>query len=407
MYVHSNHIPQPPHSAGLRYQGLRPRIDASQVPSPIEIVEEDRLKWEDRAYGTLPGSYVPASTSDFIAIDQGNSSPKFARVTTWKFPSSSRLASECQIPLAAVFQPFAELDPVEEPVPLVHTGESGPARCGRCRALDANLMRLDHLQRPELNKGTVDFVVPKEYWAINPPEGITLPYYTVTPPSTGPRPPEPMKYIFAFDVSYDAVQSEFLSSACACVLRILFGGTTADGASIDACFPPESSVAFITYDQTIHFYDISSDLAPMLVVPDLEEVFVPLQRGLFINPIQRRDTVESFLSALPGRFQHASMPDVALGSLLRSCLASLAGHGGHVLVFSSAIPTIGIGQLKGQPNESELFDTDKERVMYKPRDEAWTEIGQDCALDGIAVTMVLAPHKYMDIGSIGAYLLQH
>ncbi|KAG6828348.1 hypothetical protein H0H92_008287 [Tricholoma furcatifolium] len=396
MYVHSNHIPQPPHSAGLKYQGLRPRIDASQVPSPIEIVEEDRLKWEDQAYGTLPGNYAPASTTDFIAIDQGNSSPKFARVTTWKFPATSHLVTECQIPLAAVFQPFAELDPVEEPVPLVHTGEAGPAR------LDANLMRLDHLQRPELNKGTVDFVVPEEYWAINPPQGFISPYHSVTPHKTGPRPPEPMKYIFAFDVSQEAVQLGLSSSACACVSRILFGGTTADGASFDACFPPESSVAFLTFDQTIHFYDLSADSVPMLVVPDIEEVFVPLQRGLFVNPVQRRETIESFLETLPVRFESASRTESALGSLLRSCHAALAGIGGQVIVFAGTIPTVGIGHLSAPPNETELFDTDKERVMFGPRDESWTEIGQDCAVEGIGVNLVLTPIKYMDVGSIGA-----
>ncbi|KAG6841490.1 hypothetical protein C0991_010348 [Blastosporella zonata] len=65
------------------------------------------------------------------------------------------------------------------------------------------------------------------------------------------------------------------------------------------------------------------------------------------------------------------------------------------------MPTIGIGRVKDQPIESELFDTDKERTMYKPRDETWTEIGHDLTVDGIGVNIVLAPFKYMDIGSVG------
>ncbi|KAG6849961.1 hypothetical protein H0H93_003150 [Arthromyces matolae] len=314
--------------------GLRPRIDVSQVPSPIQLVEEDRLKWEDQAYGTLPGNYAPASTSDYIAIDQGTASPKFARVTTWKFPSSSRLADECQIPLAAVFQPFAELDPVEEPVPLVETGDSGPARCGKCRAyvnpwcsLDANLMRLDQLQRPELSKGVVDFAVPEEYWAINPAQGFNLPYHTFEPQKPGSsRPPKPMNYIFAFDVSNEAVKYGFFRSACACVSRLLFGGTTTDGASFDACFPPESSAAFLTYDSMIHFYDLSTSTPRMLVVPDIEEVFVPLKEGLFVKPNQRRETLESFLESLPSRFENTPPSNAALGSLLRTCQASLVSN---------------------------------------------------------------------------------
>ena len=137
---------------GLRHNiGLRAAIDPHQIPSPIEVFEGDQEKWENQTFMTLPGTHSPLSTSDYVAVDQGtfvrvfivsynltrlsvgNSSPRYIRMTTWNFPASSRLANECAIPLAAIIQPFADQDPSEEPIPVVESGEGGPARCSKCR----------------------------------------------------------------------------------------------------------------------------------------------------------------------------------------------------------------------------------------------------------------------------------
>ncbi|KAJ3550127.1 hypothetical protein NMY22_g625 [Coprinellus aureogranulatus] len=435
MYPHPNHIPQPPHSAGLDYKGLRPRIDPTQVPSPIEAIESDRVAWQTKAFPTLPGTHAPLCTSDFIAVDQGNASPKFARVSTWNMPYNHKLASECQIPLSAVFQPFADLDPREEPVPVIETGPSGPLRCKKCRGyvnpwclwvaggnrwkcnlceqetpvpsesfcnLDTNNLRLDYLQRPELHKGTYDFVVPEEYWAQHPPARLSMPYVSAESLPTGARPPVPMDYIFALDVSEQATRTGFLVDACNSLLQMLYGQSLEDGTTVEPYFPSTSRIGIITFDSSIHFHDLSSDLTPMLVVGDLDEVFTPMKEGLLVDPAERRTSVESLLQSLPNRFNGTVERCAALASAVRASLAALAGRGGHLIVFQSVIPTIGPGALPPAPSEDSMYGTGEEMKLHMPRDKIWLDIAEECVDDGVGVTLFLAPSAYIDVGSIGA-----
>ncbi|KZT02981.1 sec24-like protein [Laetiporus sulphureus 93-53] len=431
-------IPQPPHSAGLAFKGLRAAIDPQSIPSPIDAIEEDREKWEDQPYGTLPGGQAPLSTTDYVAIDQGNSSPKYIRVSTWNIPSTSRLASDCEIPIVAVIQPFADQDPREEPVPLVETGDLGPARCANCRGyinpwckwvsngerwkcnlcahetevapeyycnLDANLARLDHLQRPELNKGTVDFVVPDEYWAPHPPPKIAPLYLPLVPLSnSGNRQPQPMSYVFAFDVSLEAFQSGFTQAACTFLLEFLYGRETEDGQKIEPCFPADCKICIISFDRTIHFYNLSpqeADNAPMLVLPDVDDVFVPLRDGLFADPRESQRIITDLLSNMANLETHVPEPDAALGSALTACLGALTGLGGQVVLFAGVIPTTGIGALQPVVDESTLFGTDKEKTLFVPRGGFWRDLAVQCTEEGIGVNMFLGMSRPIDIASIG------
>jgi protein transport protein SEC24 len=242
----------------------------------------------------------------------GNSSPKFIRVSTWNVPSTSRLAEDLSIPIVAVIQPFADPDGREEQIPLIQGGVSGPARCEKCGAyvnpwctwtaggtrwkcnlcahetrgelakrailsldlfqqlkvepdyfssLDANFARLDYLERPELQKGTVDFDVSQSanYWASNPIQHLGL--FTTLPNPTlddAARRPENIRYVFVLEVSDTSTHSGFLSAACVALRAILYGRFAEDGSEVSpACLPSGSSILLATFDDNLHLHDLS------------------------------------------------------------------------------------------------------------------------------------------------------
>jgi protein transport protein SEC24 len=89
--------------------------------------------------------------------------------------------------------------------------------------------RTDYEYRPELRIGTVDYIVPEDYWA---------------------KPPQPIHYLFAVDVSLNAVQSGMLSSFCQSLNNILYGDDTSRR------LPDGAKIGLVTFDRSIHFYNL-------------------------------------------------------------------------------------------------------------------------------------------------------
>ncbi|PWY98802.1 hypothetical protein BCV70DRAFT_201594 [Testicularia cyperi] len=302
-------IAQPPHQAGQRFAGPRSKIDPDQIPSPVEMQDADQDFFDKEWFATCGRGGMPLSTTSFAAVDQGNCSPKHLRLTTYSLPATDEIAATSQLPIAVLLQPFAQLRLDESPIPVATFGESGPPRCKRCRAyinpwcvfveggqkwscnlcgtatevapdyfcnLDMSGRRVDFDQRPELSRGSIDFAVPKEYWAIQstPPASVLLP---VAPASartetakleskadpnakdyegttlglsgqgaqaaktatkaatealsqlqigkgrTTVRAPRPLTYLFAIDVSYSSVRSGALKSSVESIRETLYG----------------------------------------------------------------------------------------------------------------------------------------------------------------------------------------
>jgi protein transport protein SEC24 len=268
-------LPPQPSTPGVSAQG---RVDPEQIPSIPRARDGATQYYLNNLYPTMEQHLPPPGAVPFVAVDQGNSSPKFARLTLNNIPSSSDSLSSTGLPLGLILQPLAPLQAGETPIPVLDFGEIGPPRCRRCRAYinpfmtfrsggnklvcnmctfpndvspeyfaptDPTGIRVDRAQRPELTTGTVEYLVPKEYWS---------------------KPPVGLRWLFVLDVSQDAVQKGFLAAFCEGILSALYGEEIGDDSKDDAQtngemhdekpkLPIGSKVGFVTFDKTIHFFN--------------------------------------------------------------------------------------------------------------------------------------------------------
>jgi protein transport protein SEC24 len=411
--------PAAPHQTGggAAVGSAQGRVDPEQIPSVPKSRDAPAKYYLENVYPTMEHHLPPPATVPFVAFDQGNSSPKFARLTLNNIPLSAQALAATSLPLGMVLQPLAAQQEGEQSIPVLDFGETGPPRCARCRAYinpfmqfkaggnkvvcnlctypndvpgeyfaptDQSGVRVDRLQRPELTLGTVDFMVPKEYWS-KEPVGI--------------------RWLFLIDVTAEAVNRGFLHGFCEGVMNALYGGSdNVDGSQATSRIPKSAKVGIMTFDKEMHFYNLSPRLttAQMLVMSDLEDPFLPFSDGLFVDPEESKTVITALLTQLPSMFAEVKHPEPALLPTLNSAIAALTATGGKIVCSLAALPTWGPGRLFMR-DDGNVHNTDAEKKLLQTEHPGFKKTAEKMVQNGIGVDFFLAAPSggYLDIATIG------
>ena len=249
-----------------------------------------------------------------------NADPSYQRCTLNAIPTTQGVLNKSKLPLALVCTPFRSIKPGEEEVPVV--ADSVVARCRRCRAYinpyvtfidggsrykcalcgvsneipqlfdwdSVSNQPADRWQRAELNHAVVDFTAPAEYLV---------------------RPPQPLVYVFLIDVSYGAIQSGMVATATRTILESLERIPNADN---------RTKIAIIGFDTALYFFSLVSETteSSMMVVSDIEDVFLPKPTDLLVNLTECRAGIESLLGRINEMFAQTASPGSAMGPALQA-----------------------------------------------------------------------------------------
>ncbi|POS74836.1 transport protein sec24 [Diaporthe helianthi] len=391
--------------------------DLPSVPAARDAAQQHYLT---NIYPTFEKHVPPPACVSFVAFDQGNSSPKFARLTMNNIPATSEALHTTGLPLGLMLQPLARAQAGEAEVPVLDFGDIGPPRCRRCRAYINPFMmfrsggnkfvcnlctypndtppeyfcatspqgiRVDRDQRPELSRGTVEFVCPKEYYN---------------------REPVGLRWLFVIDVTQEAYNKGYLEAFCDGILATLYGADEAEEKDENGepkrRIPPNSRVGFVTYDKEVHFYNCSAALeqAQMMIMPDIEDPFVPLSDGLFVDAVESKAVISSLLTRLPQMFSAIKNPEPALLSTLNSAVSALEKTGGKIICSLSALPTWGPGRLfmrdDGKHPGGEI-----DKKLFTTEHPGWRKLAERMAAAGVGSDFFLAAPTggYLDIATIG------
>ncbi|KAG7559637.1 Sec23/Sec24 helical domain superfamily [Arabidopsis thaliana x Arabidopsis arenosa] len=379
------------------------KIDLNQIPRPGS--SSSPIMYETRVQNQA--NPPPPTTVDYITRDTGNSSPRYMRCTINQIPCTVDLLSTSGMQLALIVQPMALSHPSEEPIQVVDFGESGPVRCSRCkgymnpfmkfidqgrkficnlcgytdetpRDYQCNLgpdgRRRDADERPELCRGTVDFVATKEYMV---------------------RDPMPAVYFFLIDVSMNAIQTGATAATCSAIQQVLS----------DLPEGPRTFVGIATFDSTIHFYNLKRALQQplMLIVPDVQDVYTPLETDVIVQLSECRQHLEILLESIPTMFQESKSPESAFGAAVKAAFLAMKSTGGKLMVFQSVLPSVGIGALSSREADGRANASASEKEAHKllqPADKTLRTMAIEFAEYQVCVDLFITTQAYVDMASI-------
>ncbi|KAM7194616.1 hypothetical protein V8F33_007168 [Rhypophila sp. PSN 637] len=350
-----------------------------------------------------PPIILPPNSSVTPSPD-ANCAPKYVRSTLNAVPTTHSLLKKSKLPFALIIQPYAALHDLDDPVPVVQ--DQVISRCRRCRSyinpfvtfLDhghrwrCNMCNLtndvpqafdwdaaaqqsvDRWQRHELNHAVVEFVAPQEYMV---------------------RPPQPLVYLFLFDVSYAAVSTGLLATSARTILDSLNRIPNADR---------RTRLGFIAVDSSLHYFSVPKDTdengeTSMLVVSDLEEPFLPVPQDLLVPLADSRTSIENFLTKLPEMFVNNQDNGSCMGSALRAGHKLISPLGGKIAVLSASLPNLGEGKL-AMREDKKLLGTSKESTLLQTASGFYKSFAVECSKNQVSIDMFLFSSGYQDVASL-------
>uniref|UniRef100_A0A8D3CNF9 SEC24 homolog B, COPII coat complex component n=1 Tax=Scophthalmus maximus TaxID=52904 RepID=A0A8D3CNF9_SCOMX len=324
-----------------------------------------------------------------------NCSPQTFRCTLTSIPQTQALLNKARLPLGLLLHPFRDL----QQLPVITSNTI--VRCRSCRTyINPFVTFLDQRRwkcnlcyrvndvpdefmynpvtrsygephkRPEVQNATVEFIASSDYML---------------------RPPQPSVYLFVLDVSHNAVEAGYLKYFCESLLDNLdkLPGDT------------RTRVGFLTFDSTIHFYNLQEGLSQpqMLVVSDIDDVFIPSHDSLMVNLKESAELVKDLLTSLPAMFSQTRETHSALGPALQAAFKLMSPTGGRVTVFQTQLPTLGAGMLKSREDPNQRSST-KGVQHLGPATDFYKKLALDCSGQQIGVDLFLLSSQYADLASL-------
>lgn len=125
------------------------------------------------------------------------------------------------------------------------------------------------------------------------------------------RPPQPPLYIFIIDVSYSAISSGMVATAARTLLESLDRIPNDDS---------RTKISIIAVDSCLHFFSLPTGATEpsMLVVGDLDDVFLPKPSDILVNLVEAKAAIESLLGRLSDMFKDTHNTGNALGGALQA-----------------------------------------------------------------------------------------
>jgi len=144
----------------------------------------------------------------------------------------------------------------------------------------------------------------------------------------------------------------------------------------------------------------------MLVVADLEDLFLPLPVDILVNAQESDTAIMTLLDNLPTMFQDSKISENCMGSAVKGAFLAMKHIGGKLMVFSSCIPSVGENKLKTTRDNPRWLGTDKEKELLVPVKEAnresppYKELANELTRAQISVELFMGANAYVDLASI-------